>query len=158
VGLSGWETSCRRSAVNRSEASPHPARAGAKYTTALRHEAGTHPLPPHLELFDCDGLPEGERMVVECLRALAAEGEPLTVRMAEPDPEVVEARMRAEEKGIAPPPRARSLSEDLIALHCGLVAAGSASDHSQWRPDCCPDEYVTPKHASPPVRDPVTSG
>lgn len=78
------------------------ARAGAKYTAALRHETGTHPLPPHLELFDCDGLPEAERMVVDCLRALAAEGELLQVRMTEPDPEVVEARMRAEEKGIRP--------------------------------------------------------
>lgn len=78
------------------------ARAGAKYTAALRHETGAHPLPPHLELFDCDGLPEGERMVVDCLRALAAEGEPLTVRMTEPDPDVVEAQMRAEEKGVRP--------------------------------------------------------
>jgi hypothetical protein len=78
------------------------ARTGAKYTAALRREIGAHPLPSHLALFDADALDEGERMVVDCLRALAAEGRPLTVRMAEPDPEVVEARMRAEEKGVRP--------------------------------------------------------
>ncbi|WP_030756642.1 hypothetical protein [Streptomyces sp. NRRL F-5135] len=78
------------------------ARAGAKYTTALRHETGAHPLPPHLDIFDTDALDEGDRMVVDGLRALAAEGQPLAVRMAEPDPEVVEARMRAEEKGVTP--------------------------------------------------------
>ncbi|MEV4441326.1 hypothetical protein AB0K09_20340 [Streptomyces sp. NPDC049577] len=80
------------------------ARVGAKYTAALRSETtGAHPLPLHLELFDADVLPE--RMVVDCLRALAAEGEPLPVRMAEPDPEVVEARARAEEKAIRPQPK-----------------------------------------------------
>jgi hypothetical protein len=47
-------------------------------------------------------LSDDERMVVDCLRALAAQGEKLAVRVAEPDPEVVEARFRAEEKGIAP--------------------------------------------------------
>ncbi|MEU3633027.1 hypothetical protein [Streptomyces fradiae] len=78
------------------------ARAGAKYTAALRHERGAHPLPPHLALFDADALDEGERMVVDCLRALVAEGKPLAVRMAEPDAEVVEARMRAEEEGVRP--------------------------------------------------------
>ncbi|WP_186779881.1 hypothetical protein [Streptomyces salinarius] len=77
------------------------ARAGAKYTAALR-EAGGPQLPPHLDLIDADALPEDERMVVDCLRALAAAGEPLTLRVADPDPEVLEARMRAEEKGITP--------------------------------------------------------
>lgn len=33
-------------------------------------------------------------MVVECPRALAAQGKKLAVRVAEPDPEVVEARFR----------------------------------------------------------------
>ncbi|MFD8386172.1 hypothetical protein ACFV2X_48030 [Streptomyces sp. NPDC059679] len=75
------------------------ARTGAKYTAALRKAAGPH-LPPHLELFDDQALPEGERLVVDCLRALAAEGEPLPVRLTEPDPDAVEARMRAEEKGV----------------------------------------------------------
>ncbi|MGW2090276.1 hypothetical protein ACWCQ6_35860, partial [Streptomyces sp. NPDC001880] len=75
---------------------------GAKYTAALRHETGAHPLPPHLALFDADALDEGERMAVDCLRALVAEGQPLGVRMAEPDPEAVEDRMRAEEKGVRP--------------------------------------------------------
>lgn len=74
---------------------------GAKYTAALREAVSPH-LPPHLELFDDQALPEGERLVVDCLRALAAEAEPLPVRMTEPDPEVVQARVRAEEKGIRP--------------------------------------------------------
>ncbi|MFE1735032.1 hypothetical protein ACFW6X_33635 [Streptomyces bacillaris] len=78
------------------------ARAGAKYTAALRHETGTYPLPPHLDLFDTDGLPEGDRMVVDSLRALAAEGRPLPAHVAEPDPEVVKARFRAEAEGITP--------------------------------------------------------
>ncbi|MER0476974.1 hypothetical protein ABR737_01145 [Streptomyces sp. Edi2] len=73
------------------------ARAGAKYTAALREAASPH-LPPHLELFDDQALPEGERLVVDCLRALAAEGRPLPVRLTEPDPDVVEAWARAEEK------------------------------------------------------------
>lgn len=77
------------------------ARGGAKYTTALR-EAGGLQLPPHVELFDDQALPEGERMVVDCLRELAAAGGPLPVRVVDPDPEVVEARMRAEEKGVSP--------------------------------------------------------
>ncbi|AWN32589.1 hypothetical protein [Streptomyces sp. NEAU-S7GS2] len=77
------------------------ARTGAKYTAALRQAAGPH-LPPHLEPFDDQALPEGERLVVDCLRALAAEGRPLPVRMAEPDPEVVEAQARAEETGVRP--------------------------------------------------------
>jgi hypothetical protein len=34
-------------------------------------------------------------IVVNCLRALAAEGGPLSVRMAEPDPEVAEALGKA---------------------------------------------------------------
>ncbi|WP_165969292.1 hypothetical protein [Actinomadura sp. KC06] len=45
-------------------------------------------------------LPEDDRLVVEGLRALAAAGEPLPVRMAEPDPEIAQARMRAEDKGV----------------------------------------------------------
>ncbi|MGW5121894.1 hypothetical protein ACWEQ8_41730, partial [Streptomyces noursei] len=73
----------------------------AKYTAALRAAAGAH-LPPHLEPFDAQALSDDERMVVDSLRALAAQGEKLPVRVAEPDPEVVEARFRAEEKGIAP--------------------------------------------------------
>ncbi|MFF9632888.1 hypothetical protein [Streptomyces fradiae] len=77
------------------------ARTGAKYTTALRHTA-PFPLPPGLHLIDEETLPDGKRLVVESLRAVVAEGRPLTVRTAEPDPEVVEARMRAEEQGIAP--------------------------------------------------------
>ncbi|MEU0287458.1 hypothetical protein [Streptomyces sp. NPDC006147] len=77
------------------------ARAGAKYTAALRQASGPH-LPPHLQLVDEESLPESERMVVDCLRALAAEGGPISVRVADPDPEVVEARMRAEEKGVTP--------------------------------------------------------
>ncbi|MFH8533241.1 hypothetical protein ACH4GE_33015 [Streptomyces tendae] len=77
------------------------ARVGAKYTAALR-EAGGPQLPPHLDLVDTDALPEGEGMVVDCLRALAAAGEPLTVRVADPDTEVLDTRMRAEEKGITP--------------------------------------------------------
>lgn len=78
------------------------ARVGAKYTAALRQQQGAHPLPPHLELVDEQALPEGERMVVDCLRALVAEGRRLPVHEAEPDPEVVEARMRAEGKGGSP--------------------------------------------------------
>ncbi|MGW7571905.1 hypothetical protein ACWGJV_37265 [Streptomyces tendae] len=72
-----------------------------KYPVALREARGRQ-LPPHLDLVDVDALPEDERMVVACLQALAAEGEPLTVRVADPDPEVLEARMQAEEKGITP--------------------------------------------------------
>ncbi|MFF8430975.1 hypothetical protein ACF07Y_38750 [Streptomyces sp. NPDC016566] len=71
---------------------------GGKYTAALR-EAASHHLPSHLELFNDQAVPEGERMVVDCLRALAAEDEPLPVRLAEPDPEVVEALARGDEKG-----------------------------------------------------------
>lgn len=78
------------------------ARAGVKYTAALRRETDAHPLPPHLALFDANALDEGERMVVDCLRALAAEGQPLAVHMAEPDPKVMEARLRAEEDGVQP--------------------------------------------------------
>lgn len=77
------------------------ARTGAKYTAALRENHG-HPLPPHIGLVDEQALPEGERMVVDCLRALAAEGAPLPVRITEPDPEAVQAQARAEEKGIRP--------------------------------------------------------
>jgi hypothetical protein len=62
---------------------------------------GTSPLPPHLALFDDQVLPEDERLVVDCLRALAAEGRPLPVRLAEPDPKVVVARALAEAKGTA---------------------------------------------------------
>lgn len=73
------------------------AREGEKYTAALRAAGGPR-LSPYLELFDDQALPEGDRMVVDCLRALAAEGQPLPVRVAEPDPEVVEARVRAVER------------------------------------------------------------
>ncbi|MER6947413.1 hypothetical protein ABT294_25605 [Nonomuraea sp. NPDC000554] len=74
---------------------------GEAYNAARRALDRDH-LPPHLPLFDDTTLPEGERLVVDGLRALAAEGEPLAVRMAEPDPEVVEARVQAEEKGVRP--------------------------------------------------------
>ncbi|MGW5043040.1 hypothetical protein ACWEQK_33355 [Streptomyces parvulus] len=77
------------------------ARAGAKYTAVLR-EAGGAQIPLHLALIEVDALPDEERIVVDCLRALAAEGETIRLRVAEPDPEVLEARMRAEEKGITP--------------------------------------------------------
>lgn len=70
------------------------ARSGEKYTAALR-EAGGFQLPPHVELLDDQALPEADRMVVDCLRALAAEGGPLPVRLAEPDPDVTEALARA---------------------------------------------------------------
>lgn len=59
-------------------------------------------LPPHLGLVDDRALPEDERLAVDGLRALVAEGEPLPVRMAEPDPEVIRARAAAKEKGIRP--------------------------------------------------------
>ncbi|WP_336215988.1 hypothetical protein [Nonomuraea sp. LPB2021202275-12-8] len=62
---------------------------------------GLH-LPPHLPLFDDTALPEGERLVVDGLRALAAEGEPLAVRMAEPDPEAAQALAQAGKKGVRP--------------------------------------------------------
>lgn len=78
------------------------ARAGAKYTAALREEAGGFRLPPHVEVFDDQALPEGDRIVVDCLRALAAEGGPLPVRMAEPDPDVTEALARAATDGRNP--------------------------------------------------------
>lgn len=77
------------------------ARQGGKYTASLREATGPS-LPPHLELFDDQALPEDERLVVEGLRALAAEGGPLPMRMADPAPEVVEARTRAREKGVDP--------------------------------------------------------
>lgn len=77
------------------------AKSGAKYTAALR-EAGGFQLPPHVELFDDQALPEGDRMVVDCLRALAAEGAPLPVRLAEPDPDVTEALARAADAGRRP--------------------------------------------------------
>lgn len=74
------------------------ARAGAKYTAALREAGGPH-LPPHLELVDEGALSAGDRLIVEGLRALAAAGEPLPLRMADPDPEVVQALSRVQEKG-----------------------------------------------------------
>ncbi|WP_242911505.1 hypothetical protein [Actinomadura terrae] len=66
---------------------------------ALREADGLH---PRLELFDDQALPEDVRLVVEGLRALAAEGGLLPLRMAEPDPEVVQARRRAQDKGVDP--------------------------------------------------------
>ncbi|MFE1230610.1 hypothetical protein [Streptomyces sp. NPDC058745] len=77
------------------------ARAGAKYTAALR-SAGGFRLPPGLALVDVETLPDGERMVVEGLRALAAEGRPLPLRETEPDPDVAAARVRAQEGGRRP--------------------------------------------------------
>jgi hypothetical protein len=71
------------------------ARNGAKYTAALRKQGGHH-FSPHVDLFDDQALPEGDRIVVDCLRALAAAGEPLPVRMTEPDPDVAEILSRAE--------------------------------------------------------------
>ncbi|HEY5834956.1 hypothetical protein [Streptomyces sp.] len=70
------------------------ARSGVKYTAALREAAGPD-LPPHVDLFEDQALPEGEQMVVDGLRALAAAGEPLPLRFAEPAPEVAEALARA---------------------------------------------------------------
>ncbi|MFB7234925.1 hypothetical protein ACFCXK_09130 [Streptomyces sp. NPDC056269] len=58
---------------------------GAKYTAALAR-----------------ALSDEERMVADCLRALAAQGGRLAVRNAEPDPEVVAARFPAAEEGRAP--------------------------------------------------------
>ncbi|MEU3978315.1 hypothetical protein [Streptomyces bacillaris] len=78
------------------------ARAGAKYTTALRDSSGPHPIPPHLDLVVVDALPETDRIVVDGLRALAAQGGLLPVRVTDPDPEVVQARVRAEQKGFTP--------------------------------------------------------
>jgi hypothetical protein len=72
------------------------ARSGAKYTAALRDAAGHDPLPPHVDLFEDQALPEGEQMVIDGLRALAAAGEPLPLRFAEPAPEVTEALARAD--------------------------------------------------------------
>ncbi|PZG19909.1 hypothetical protein [Nonomuraea aridisoli] len=63
----------------------HPAASGATYAAGL-------------PLFDDTALPEDERLVLDGLRALAADGVLLAVRMAEPDPEVVEARLQAEGK------------------------------------------------------------
>ncbi|MCB5910356.1 hypothetical protein [Streptomyces pinistramenti] len=78
------------------------ARTGAKYTAARREAGAHHRLPPHIGLFDDQTLPEGERMVVDCLRALMAQGEQLAVRIAEPDPEVVDAQLPAAERGVSP--------------------------------------------------------
>ncbi|MEV4013123.1 hypothetical protein AB0J35_21700 [Nonomuraea angiospora] len=85
------------------------ARTGEAYNAARRALDRDQPpglreaLPlPHLPLFDDTALPEGERLVVDGLRALAAEGAPLAVYMGEPDPEVVEARVRAGGKGVRP--------------------------------------------------------
>lgn len=78
------------------------ARSGAKYTAALREEPGAFRLPPHVEVFDDQALPEEDRIVVDCLRALAAEGGPLPVRMAEPDPEVAEALAKAAREARSP--------------------------------------------------------
>ncbi|MEV0632136.1 hypothetical protein [Nonomuraea wenchangensis] len=81
------------------------ARRGEKFITALRAEQ--NPAAPGvayagLPLFEDTALPEDERLVLDGLRALAAESALLAVRMAEPDPEVVEALAQAQEKGVRP--------------------------------------------------------
>ncbi|NUU22092.1 MAG: hypothetical protein HOV68_11350 [Streptomycetaceae bacterium] len=78
------------------------ARAGAKYTAALRDKGHGLHIPHYLDVVDELTLPDNERMVVDCLRALAADGGPLPVVVAEPDPEVVEAWTRAAADGIEP--------------------------------------------------------
>ncbi|MEU8943554.1 hypothetical protein AB0C97_36800 [Streptomyces goshikiensis] len=78
------------------------ARAGAKYTSSLRAARAAGPLPPHLPVVDVERLPAGERLVVEALRALAAEGGLLPLRVVTPDPEVVEAVRRARADGVRP--------------------------------------------------------
>ncbi|WP_431914768.1 hypothetical protein [Nonomuraea jabiensis] len=77
---------------------------GEAYNAARRALDRDH-LPPHLPLFDDTTLPEGERLVLDGLRALAAEGQLLAVRMAAPDPEVVEVRLQADEKSVSRLPR-----------------------------------------------------
>ncbi|MFK0113980.1 hypothetical protein [Streptomyces sp. NPDC091217] len=74
-------------------------RAGAKYTAALREDTGGFRLPPHVDVFDDQVLPEEDRIVVDCLRALAAEGGPLPVRLADPDPEIAESHAKAARDG-----------------------------------------------------------
>ncbi|MFF5783216.1 hypothetical protein ACFY7Y_40675 [Streptomyces virginiae] len=76
------------------------ARAGAKYTAALR--AAAVPLPPHLPVVDEDALTDGERLVVESLRALAAAGGMLPLRVVTPDQDVIEAVRRARAEGRRP--------------------------------------------------------
>lgn len=81
------------------------ARAGGKYTTALRAErTGGPDLPPHVDLFEEQELHEVERMVVDGLRALVAAGYALPLRFADPAPEVTEALARA--AGSSNPPSA----------------------------------------------------
>lgn len=73
------------------------ARTGAKYTEALRGAGPAGPgLPPHVEVFDESVLSEGEQMVVDGLRALAAAGEPLPLTFADPSPGVTDALARAD--------------------------------------------------------------
>ncbi|MFD8335630.1 hypothetical protein ACFV42_23665 [Streptomyces solisilvae] len=74
---------------------------GVTEDAALRKRSGPH-LPRHIELFDDQALPEGKRVVVDGLRALVAKGDPLPVHMAEPDPEVAEARAWAQAEGSRP--------------------------------------------------------
>ncbi|MFE9484732.1 hypothetical protein ACFYNM_39900 [Streptomyces spororaveus] len=76
------------------------ANSGAKYTTALRAAAG--PLPRHLPVLDEDTLTDGERLVVDHLRALATTGGMLPLRVVTPDPEVIEADRRARAHGGRP--------------------------------------------------------
>ncbi|WP_331756642.1 hypothetical protein [Streptomyces sp. NBC_01568] len=76
------------------------ARSGAKYTTALRATGG--PLPPHLPVVDEDALTDGERLVVEGLRALAAAGALLPLRVVAPEQDVIEAVRRAKAEGQRP--------------------------------------------------------
>ncbi|MEU9703019.1 hypothetical protein [Streptomyces sp. NPDC047981] len=76
------------------------ARDGAKYTAALR-EAQPFRVPPGLSVVDEEALSEGELLVVDGLRALAAAGRRLPYTMADPDPEVLEAKRRAEEQGVS---------------------------------------------------------
>ena len=83
---------------------PDPAAAHsstAKHTTALREATGLH-LPHHVELCDDHVLDERELMVVQGLRALAAKGGLLPVRVQEPAPEVSRALAQAETEHIRP--------------------------------------------------------
>ncbi|MFG2623230.1 hypothetical protein ACGFXC_37050 [Streptomyces sp. NPDC048507] len=74
-------------------------RAGAKYTTALR-AAG--PLPPHLRPVDEGALADGERLVVDHLRALAEAGGLLPLRSVTPEEAVIKAERLARSEGRRP--------------------------------------------------------
>ncbi|MER6200641.1 hypothetical protein ABT234_25160 [Streptomyces sp. NPDC001586] len=76
------------------------ARSGAKYTTALRTTVGS--LPPDLPVVDEDALTDGERLVVENLRSLAASDRPLPVRVVMSEQDVVEAERRVRAEGRRP--------------------------------------------------------